>query len=788
MMNKLKFIFFFLFIFIIIVSYNLFFHKSCKTPIIFKSIMNLETQQLKNCISKDHLTKNLKLLLVDYSYLFDIFRAIKRTHITPDYVLDDIPNKQDEKEKKLTNYTNIETPFIKGLIENENYNKNSIRTLPDNYQEYYTWTRSHGGNWNTKYDNESGINKNNISKLKLLWKYSSINKTDLAAGKKKWKQNIELNPIFIDGKLIFTTADGKIVAANIETGEVEWEFQSLFLPSKRGMLATYDNELDINVLYIPIGSELYKININNGEKIKEFGNNGSVKIFSLVAPIIYKKKLIVVGINRTVSIFNSNDGKLIDVIPLYDKRNFLGGIPWSGVAFDNKKGVVFISTGDPRPGLYGVKRKGKNERSSSIIAVDINKKKVLWDFQETAHGLWDYDIPSPPVLHDLKIENKVYEVVISVTKTGNTLILERNTGQPIFDITYKRAPRSKIPGEITSPFQIDLQKPEKFSKIDFSLDDINKLSKSKQLEIKKELEDAEYGWYVPPYLNRDLIILGLAGGAQWTGATIDPINQNLYIPANNFPWRARPYMISIELQTSFDKKLRDNHKFYINKCSSCHGKHRNGINKIKGAIHTKYVPALVGYYLLPDLDSKISMDNINIKHEDLKLTNKESLKIQNLFKWWDKKLEKNHEVRVYANVKAWTIFRTKDGLPASNPPWGYIAKLNLVSGKIQWKSPLGYLKINGKKKKIGTSIWGGLALNAGGILFATGTEDLLAYAIDSKTGEELWTYKMEAAGSAPPIIINYNGKQYVSFVSTGGFYYNYKEKSSSIYTFAIYND
>ena len=59
MMNKLKFIFFFLFIFIIIVSYNLFFHKSCKTPIIFKSIMNLETQQLKNCISKDHLTKNL---------------------------------------------------------------------------------------------------------------------------------------------------------------------------------------------------------------------------------------------------------------------------------------------------------------------------------------------------------------------------------------------------------------------------------------------------------------------------------------------------------------------------------------------------------------------------------------------------------------------------------------------------------------------------------------------------------------------------------------------------------
>ncbi len=44
---------------------------------------------------------------------------------------------------------------------------------------------------------------------------------------------------------------------------------------------------------------------------------------------------------------------------------------------------------------------------------------------------------------------------------------------------------------------------------------------------------------------------------------------------------------------------------------------------------------------------------------------------------------------------------------------------------------------------------------------------------------------MDAAGSAPPIIFNYNGKQYVSFVSTGGRYYNYKEKASLIYTFGI---
>ena len=33
-----------------------------------------------------------------------------------------------------------------------------------------------------------------------------------------------------------------------------------------------------------------------------------------------------------------------------------------------------------------------------------------------AHDLWDFDIPSPPILHELEINGKIYEVVISVNK------------------------------------------------------------------------------------------------------------------------------------------------------------------------------------------------------------------------------------------------------------------------------------------------------------------------------------------------------------------------------------
>ena len=83
---------------------------------------------------------------------------------------------------------------------------------------------------------------------------------------------------------------------------------------------------------------------------------------------------------------------------------------------------------------------------------------------------------------------------------------------------------------------------------------------------------------------------------------------------------------------------------------------------------------------------------------------------------------------------------------------------------------------DGKTIKVGTVNYGGTALNGSDILFFTGTDDSKAYAIDGKTGEEIWSFEMEAAGSAAPTIYEYKGKQYVTFVSTGGIYHNYKSK------------
>ena len=118
-----------------------------------------------------------------------------------------------------------------------------------------------------------------------------------------------------------------------------WELQSLYQPARRGILVENNNKLNLEILYIPIGDRIYKINANNGKRIKKFGKNGSIGAYTLVAPMIYKNNLVVVG--EMVNKFDLNNGKMISRIPIHSKKkNFGRGFPWGGVALDNDKGIV----------------------------------------------------------------------------------------------------------------------------------------------------------------------------------------------------------------------------------------------------------------------------------------------------------------------------------------------------------------------------------------------------------------------------------------------------------------
>jgi len=780
--KKILLIFSFLVFIISGFYFNLTISNNCKTLKIISSVRDFGLSQIDSCYSNENLVNSIKKLLSNTPLLYEIARKYRRTFITDNYTLDNPPTQKEvdfvrEQEIKLSKQ---KIPYIKGILDTLDQNNLEIK---EKIYKFENWNRSHGDHINSKYNPNNQININNINKLKLIWKYDSIKENEI---EERYIQNIESNPIYVDGKIISVTADWRIVAHEVENGKLLWDLQSMHMPGRRGMVSFKDQLSQQNYIFAPVGNKIYKIDAENGKLDKKFGNNGFVKTFTLVAPLIYQKKLVIVSPN-TVKIFDTKNGKLISKKSLNHKnKNFLRGAVWGGIALDKKNGIVFANTGNPQPGIYGVHRPGINHHSSSVLAYDLNSEKLLWSFQDVAHDLWDFDIASPPILHNLKIKDKVFEVVISLTKTGNALILDRITGKPIFDVGYKKAPSSNLIGDFAHPFQIFLDTPERFSKIEYSHEDYDELPKIKIDEIKKNLRDAKFGWFETPSFDYDLITFGLHGGAQWMGASLDPFNQFLYIPVNSVPWKLRPYAQSREIKTFFDDDLKESHKLYLNKCSTCHGKNRNG-KKIKYKEKlVEYIPSLVGYYTIPGIKNRLNnLELLNMKHKNLTIKQDELEMLKKLFETWDKRIDEKKEIKIEGNGMAWSQFLTKDGLPASNPPWGYIAKLNLESGKIEWKVAHGDLRIDDKNQKVGTVSFGGTALNGSDILFFTGTEDSKAYALDAKSGKELWSYQMSSAGSTAPTIFNHNGKQFVTFLATGGGYHNYVKKSSTIYTFGI---
>ena len=95
---------------------------------------------------------------------------------------------------------------------------------------------------------------NNINELKLIWKKQSIVNNKI---KKEYKQNVQLNPIIINKKLLYATPDNKLLAVEVKTGNKIWELQSLVPPSRRGMVGFIDKK-KMNICFYQLEAKSIK--------------------------------------------------------------------------------------------------------------------------------------------------------------------------------------------------------------------------------------------------------------------------------------------------------------------------------------------------------------------------------------------------------------------------------------------------------------------------------------------------------------------------------------------------
>ena len=115
-------------------------------------------------------------------------------------------------------------------------------------------------------------------------------------------------------------------------------------------------------------------------------------------------------------------------------------------------------------------------------------------------------------------------------------------------------------------------------------------------------------------------------------------------------------------------------------------------------------------------------------------------------------------------------FLSKDGYPAISPPWGTLNAIDLNSGKMVWRIPLGndpaFEKV--AKAPTGTENYGGPVVTAGGLVFIAASKDGKIRAFDKKSGKLLWEAWLPAPGFATPSVYQVGGKEYLVIACGGG--------------------
>ncbi len=110
-------------------------------------------------------------------------------------------------------------------------------------------------------------------------------------------------------------------------------------------------------------------------------------------------------------------------------------------------------------------------------------------------------------------------------------------------------------------------------------------------------------------------------------------------------------------------------------------------------------------------------------------------------------------------------------IPCQKPPFGELVAININTGDIAWKVPLGIMEPLEAKgiTNTGTLNMGGSIATAAGIIFIAATNDSRIRAFDARTGQELWAGKLDASAYTVPITYQgRDGKQYLAVVAGGG--------------------
>jgi len=455
--------------------------------------------------------------------------------------------------------------------------KSSGKSQSASRSEWTTWGGDAGF---TRYSPLDQIDKDNVKTLEVAWRWKALpqgNRPD---------SNLKATPLMIDGVLYTPTGVHQVCAIDPGTGKTIWTYtpNPANLAGGRGLavstraLAYWTDGAQKRLFHNTLDGRLLSIDAKTGKADTSFGKGGAVNLrehlvegrtvptLGSSSPATVVGDVVIAQVVGDVTSPNKEatpghirgydvrTGKLLWTFHTIPQKGEFGNETWesdswkytgntgvwSMMSADLELGYVYLPVETPTHDFYGGHRLGDNLFGESIVCLDARTGKRVWHFQVVHHGVWDYDPPAAPILHDIVIDGRTIKAVTLLTKQNMSFVFDRVTGKPVWPIEERPVPQIAVPGERHSKTQPFPTKPAPYGRQGYHEDDLIDFTAELRAEALAIAKNYVRGpMYTPttPIVEGGTqgtwMFPGYGGGANWNGAAFDPETGLMFVPTRN---------------------------------------------------------------------------------------------------------------------------------------------------------------------------------------------------------------------------------------------------------------
>ncbi len=303
------------------------------------------------------------------------------------------------------------------------------------------------------------VDTGNVGQLGLAWSHEF----DVARG-------MEATPLIADGVLYTTTAWSKVYAFNAATGAPLWSYDPQ-VPGETGFKACCDVVNRGGALYQgkfifgSLDGRLIALDIKTGKPLWSVVTVDQSKPYTITGAPRIAKGLVLIGngggeygMRGYITAYDANTGKLVwrfyTVPPMRgapadgaasdaviakmqatwsgDWSKYGGGGPvWDTIVYDKELNQIIFGVGNGTPWDQRVRSDGTGDNLfvDSIVAVDADTGAYRWHYAGSPGESLDFDQTQSIVLTDMKLDGTDRKVMLQAPKNGFFYVIDRRDGK-----------------------------------------------------------------------------------------------------------------------------------------------------------------------------------------------------------------------------------------------------------------------------------------------------------------------------------------------------------------------